>query len=226
MSFMFNPYNYENKNQNCFNDQENHINKNDSSDCNCYKKDLRESFELLGSNLINSYVNFSSFTLYGQSARTAQNATTLKSLATCNCDLIEYTDGTPFTSASLCDLVAYSFQLLNPTVNLPLFVTGLQNILCNCKGYCNNNICPQPTCNCNCDCDDCCCTDGIASRLMATLGTVNIFVRGNIDPILNATVLAVTDRLVYLSTATAVGCPSIPAATIYVVPLDNIELIG
>lgn len=235
---MFNSNNCNCNKTHCFNSQNSNVSHDScnntnsyqptttDSDCNCFKKDLRESFEILASNIINSYINFSSFTLYTQTTTTAPNATTLRSLDTCNCDLIEYSDGSLFTSASLCALVGYSFQLLNPTVNLPLFVTALENILCTCKGYCNNAYCPQSSCVCHCDCDDCCCADGIEAKLSSTLGTVNVFVKGSLGTISNARVLATTDSLVFLAVSETSGSPVVPTSTIYVVPFENIELLG
>lgn len=201
-------------------------NKNNSSECNCYKKALRESLELLSCTPFNSYVNFSSFTLYGESYNTAPNATTLKSIVSCNCDLIEYTDGSPFNTASLCDLVGYCFQLLNPTTNLPLFLCALQDYLCCCKNQCNECGCPQPSCVCNCDCDSCCCNDSKAAKLNSLLGPVNLYVNGVLGPIIGATLLAVVDDVAWLSITSTSGSPAVTTTTIHVIPLYNISFLG
>lgn len=201
-------------------------NKNKHENCNCYKKALRESLELLSCSPFNSYVNFSSFTLYGQSYSTATNATTLKSIVSCNCDLIEYTDGSQFNTASLCDLVGYSFQILNPTSNLPLFLSSLQDYLCCCKGQCNNCCCPQPSCVCDCDCDSCCCNDSKAAKLNSLLGPVNLYVKGTLGTITGATLLAVVDDIAWVSTTTTSGSPAVTTTTIFAIPLYNIEFLG
>lgn len=192
----------------------------------CCKKDLRESFELLSSSLLSSYINFSSFTLYTQSIKTAVGATTLKSIVSCNCDLIEYSDSSSFNTASLCDLVGYSFQLVNPTTNLPLFASALDRILCNCKGNCKSYECPKNSCSCNCDCDDCCCNEGKSAKLSNALGPINLYVNGTLGPILGATLLAIDCNMAWLALTTTTGSPVVPITTIYAIPMCSIALIG
>lgn len=220
MSYNFNPYNYNGKNSgqekqnkndnsnqnnsNCQKNKNKDKKKDKNRECNCYKGSLRESLELLSSLPFSSYVDFSSFTLYGQSYHSAKCSTTLKSIASCNCDLLEYTDNTPFNTASLCDLVGYSFKLLNPSTNLELFSYALRDYLCNCKDQCPSCSCPQSCCECKCEgnCDSCCCNDGKAAKLNSLLGPVNLHVKGTLGPITNATLLAVDDDIVWLSAKT------------------------
>lgn len=243
MSYNFNPYN-SNCQKNCHtndscqdniktNDtyiKESNFIKEQNKECNCYKKALRESFEILSCSPFNSYVDFSRFTLYGHSCHTSRCNTTLKSVSSCNCDLLEYSDNTPFNTASLCDLVGYSFQLLNPSTNLPLFSCALKDYLCHHKGECQS--CHHKTsCSCDCDCDNCCCNSGKAAKLNSLLGLVNLCVKGTLGSITDATLLAIADDIVWLSAV--IECPSNPsgepgtlASVIYAIPLYNIEFLG
>lgn len=187
------------------------------SDC-CCKTELKKLLQIISKPPLNSYVDFTKFTLYTMSTSTSQDATTINNLSFC-CDnsLINYTDSTDFNTTSLCNLTAVSFQLINPAINLPLFSQCLRKII-------SPSIVKNPCCT---EKDtDCCCDSSKASLLASSLGSVNLYVSGALGSLLNATVLAVTDNVAILTQTASSGSPSVPTTKIYFICLSNIELLG
>ncbi|MGL4346333.1 MAG: hypothetical protein ACRCTE_14130 [Cellulosilyticaceae bacterium] len=208
---MSNYYDSDCNNYDCSNDYQKQGRNNS---CNC-KSDLTCAEYL--NNILNSLfcTSFkklfipSSFTLYTSTTYTAPDATTIKSLPSCNNNLVEFSDGSALNYASICNLTGLSFLLNDPTTTLPLITSALKNLGSNCKYPCYSE-----------------CNSGKAQKLCAALDTVNLQVYGSIGYLANVNVLDVAENAVWVVEINTAGSPPVTTARVYVICLDNIEFIG
>lgn len=188
------------------------------SNC-CAKDEFKSLLQLISKPDLSNYVDFTTFTLYTMSTSTAQDATTINNLSFCfDNSIINYSDGSDFNTVSICDLTAISFQLVNPSVNLPIFSQCLREII---RPSMVKNTCRKEDKD-----DDCCCNGSKASLLASNLGGANLYVSGALGSLLNARVLAITGDVAILTQTSSTGSPAVPTTKIYFVDLADIELLG
>lgn len=151
----------------------------------------------------------STFTLYSQNAYTAPDATTIKSLPSSNSGLIEYSDMSSLSFASLCNLIGFSFILKDASENIGHLASDLSQWASSCKYPSHIS-----------------CNDAKAQRLRSSLDTVSLQVSGSIGLLEDVTVLAVAENAVWVAETFSIGSPPMCKTRIYVICLDAIEFIS
>lgn len=192
--------------------------KSNQNSC-CCKDALKRSFKLLLDPYIKSLIDLTTFTLIAPNYVTTENATTIKSVSTCDNDSIFYNDDTDLTLTTLCDLVGFNFTLNTAPVGCLTNNSEINNAFIKAISKAIPTINTEHLC-CKKE-EGCCCNNSKASYLANSVSPVSIFINSSAlttNPVSNLQVISVTDSIAwFFDTETR---------RVYVICLNNIVALN
>lgn len=146
-----------------------------NSDC-CCKKSMKYSLDLLLNQKIKPLIDLGTFTLIGQNFATKLCDTQLKTIPACSDGLITYNDGSDYTSTTISDLIAFSFELnCDDVYDTETNAQAIQRLV--------RCFLPPVNPRCLCCSEDSGCCNNVAKSLILSdaLGDININLNTSVE---------------------------------------------